>query len=288
MRPCGKNKRDKAYWLPLQWFKKQSKKLGRQIRKPQPDWRVSSHPVAWSTTAPRWNGQTSSTRSGLASSAPANSSQPPHPLHLRPGRAAALAQGGRYSLTGYGPTIIICSGAAAKPAIRPHSRRGAPAEKEGTACMPSWHTSSKQGELGVWLVLVVNGREALETHSFQVVLEFIERPADSAQLQRGGELGWTLQEVERRANPATKQTRQSLLASPPMVQEANQEATWSRQGYGGVRARNTYIFEVLGWTLQEVERQHWADLLAAVPREHEESKQFLENMENQSGSFEKM
>ena len=32
--------------------------LGRQIRKPQPDWRVSSHPVAWSTTTPRWNGQT--------------------------------------------------------------------------------------------------------------------------------------------------------------------------------------------------------------------------------------
>ena len=55
-----------------------------------------------------------------------------------------------------------------------------------------------------------------------------------------------------------------------------------------MRARNTYIFEVLGWTLQEVERQHGADLLAAVPREHEESKQFLENMENQSGSFEKM
>ena len=32
--------------------------LGQHIRKPQPDWRVSSHPVAWSTTAPRWNGQT--------------------------------------------------------------------------------------------------------------------------------------------------------------------------------------------------------------------------------------
>ena len=100
------------------------------------------------------------------------------------------------SLTSDGPTIINCSGAAAKPATRLHSRRGAPAEKAGTACMPSWRTSSKQGELGVWLVLVVNGREALETHSFQVVLEFIERPADSAQLQGGGALGWTLHEAD--------------------------------------------------------------------------------------------
>ena len=73
--------------------------------------------------------------------------------------------------------------------------------------MPIWHTSSKQGELGVWLVLVVNGREALETHSFEDVLEFIERPADR--------------------------------------------------------------------TLQEVERQHWADILAAAPREYEESKRLL-------------
>ena len=84
----------------------------------------------------------------------------------------------------------------------------------------SWQTYSKQGELGVWLVLVVNGREALETHSFEVVLEFIERPADR--------------------------------------------------------------------TLQEVERQHRADLLAAAPREYEESKRFLENMRSKSGSFENM
>ena len=67
----------------------------------------------------------------------------------------------------------------------------------------SWHTYSKQGELGVWLVLVVNGREALETHRFEVVLEFIERPADSALLQRGGAPGWTLQEVERRGSSRT-------------------------------------------------------------------------------------
>ena len=53
-------------------------------------------------------------------------------------------------------------------------------------------------------------------------------------------------------------------------------------------AELAYIFEVLGWTLQEVERQHWADLLAAVPREHEEPKRFLENMRGQSGTFEKM
>ena len=78
---------------------------------------------------------------------------------------------------------------------------------------------------------MVNGRQALDSHNFEVVLEFIERPADSALLQRGG---------------------------------------------------------ALGWTLQEVERQHWADLLAAVPREHDESKRFLENMRSQSGFFENM
>ena len=130
----------------------------------------------------------------------ANPSGGPAALVPLPARAC---QGGRYSLTSYGPTILNCSGAAAKPATRLHSRRGAPAEKEGTACMPSWHTSSKQGKLGVWLVLVVNGREALETHSFEVVLEFIERPADSALLQRGGAPGWTLQEVERRGSSRT-------------------------------------------------------------------------------------
>ena len=144
---------------------------------------------------------------------------------------ARACQGGRYSLTSYGPTIINCSGAAAKPATRLHSRRGAPAEKEGTACMPSWHTYSRQGELGVWLVLVVNGREALGTHNFEVVLEVIERPADIALLQRGG---------------------------------------------------------ALGWTLQEVERQHWADLLAAVPREHDESNRPLDDMRSQSGPFGEM
>ena len=127
--------------------------------------------------------------------------------------------------------MINCSGAAAKPATRLHARRGAPAEKEGTACMPSWHTSSKLGELGVWLVLVVNGREALGTHRFDVALDIIERPADSALLQRGG---------------------------------------------------------ALGWTLQEVERQHWAYILAAVPPEHDKSKRLLDNMRSQIGSFEKI
>ena len=34
-------------------------------------------------------------------------------------------------------------GAAQGPGWTLYSRRGAPAEKEGTACMPSWHTSSK-------------------------------------------------------------------------------------------------------------------------------------------------
>ena len=100
-----------------------------------------------------------------------------------------------------------------------------------TVISSSWHTSSKQGELGVWLVLVVNGREALETRRCEVVWGFIERPADSALIQRGG---------------------------------------------------------ALGWTLQEVERQHWADLLAAVPREHDESKRSLEDTRSQSGPFGKV
>ena len=110
-------------------------------------------------------------------------------------------------------------------------------------------------------------------------------------LERSDRWHWFVWLSVRRPNLATlrqKQTRQSLLASAPMVQEAKQEATWSREGYGGVRTRSPYIFEVLGWTLQEVERQHWADLLAAAPREYEESKRFLENMRNKSGSFENM
>ena len=43
------------------------------------------------------------------------------------------------------------------------------------------------------------------------------------------------------AEGGTALTRQSLLASAPMVQEAKQEATWSREGYGGVRTLTPYI-----------------------------------------------
>ena len=89
----------------------------------------------------------------------------------------------------------------------------------------------------------------------------------STSLERSERWHWFVWLSVRRPSPATlrqKQTRQSLLTSAPMVQEAREKAARSREGYSGVRTHTPSAVPPCAHAKVVVTAWTWGGLAMAI------------------------